>query len=50
MAYKKRGKRTKLLDLARKSRERAQAKRAAKTASVNRANRLISGALSHIHI
>ena len=44
MPYKKRGKRTKLLDLARKSRERAQARRAAKTASVNRANRLISGA------
>ena len=51
MPYKKRGQRTKLLDLARKSRERAQARRAAKqaklkekTAAVNRANRLISGA------
>ena len=44
MPYKKRGQRKKLLDLARKSRERAQAKRAAKTAAVNRANRLISGA------
>ena len=44
MPYKKRGKRQQLLDLARKSRERAQAKRAAKTKAVSRANRLISGA------
>ena len=44
MPYKKRGKRQQLLDYARKSRARGQAKRAAKAKATSRANRLISGA------